>query len=73
MTDLLTLILGALAGLIALVVTYWRGRSDGRTKSQSEALKDAVDRTEQGRAAVRDGRASGDSPVDRLRKNDGKW
>lgn len=71
--DLLTIIGGALAGVASLVLALVLNRLIGRSEARTEALKDAVKRTEQGRASVRDGRASGDSPVDRVRRNDGQW
>lgn len=76
MLDLTTLGAGAIV-LLAALAAWWNDRrkqfKKGQEATKAEANQDALDRTEQGRAAVRDGRASGDSPVDRLRENDGQW
>jgi len=57
----------------AVLVAYFRGKSEGKKGAQYDALKDTQERIENGRDAVRDGRASGDTPADRLRSNDGRW
>ena len=77
MTELLTAI-GALVALFAGVATaIWRarttGRAQGRAQANTEAMRDAQERTERGRQAVQTGRASGGTPDERLRRNDGRW
>jgi hypothetical protein len=76
-TDLIAAGLALLGGLAAIAIAMWRqrtkGREEGRDTAQTEALKDAAKRTEQGRQAVQRGRASGGDPADRLRRNDGQW
>ena len=71
---------GALMGVLALlgVVAGWffgkrSGATEGQNKATTEALKDAAERQTKGQKAVRDGRASGDSPDQRVRNNDGGW
>jgi hypothetical protein len=70
------LVLGALA-MVALVLTGRRsGQLEQRLKRAQErerAYADTLDRQAQGRAAVARGRASGRSPDQRLRDNDGAW
>ena len=65
----------AVAGafVLALVAAFWRGRSAGRQGAQNERAKDTLDAIERGRDAVRDGRAGGGTPDERLRQNDGRW
>jgi hypothetical protein len=70
------LVLGALA-MVALVLT---GRRNGqleqrleRAQEQEKAHADTIKRTEHGRDAVARGRASGRTPDQRLRDNDGAW
>ena len=65
----------AVAGafVLALVAAFWRGRSAGRQGVQNEQARDTLDAIERGRDAVRDGRAGGGTPDERLRQNDGRW
>ena len=79
--NLIDLILGPLGafGTAAVAALAWlldrrrqrsKGRSEGRSEAQTEAMQDANKRVEKGRKHVLDNR--GDSPADRLRRNDGK-
>ena len=68
-------VLGGVAAILAVILARWQGRSqgrrEGRKEAETDALRDTQDRVERGRKAVRDGR--GDSPADRLRRNDGRY
>jgi hypothetical protein len=65
--------LGAVGGVV--LGRLW-GHAEGKRAGKREAERDATEdksmRVERGRAAVRDGRGAGD-PVERLRRNDGRW
>jgi hypothetical protein len=70
------LILGFLAG----AALYLTGRRNGqleqrleRAQEQEKAHADTIKRVGLGRDAVADGRASGRTPDQRLRDNDGAW
>ena len=63
-------VLAALAWLLDRRRQRSKGRSEGRSEAQTEAMQDANKRVEKGRKRVLDNR--GDSPADRLRRNDGK-
>jgi dienelactone hydrolase len=64
----------ALAGaaVVAVALAFFRGRSAGKKDAENEQARETIDRTEAGRDAVQDGRDSGLSPADRLRRNDGQ-
>ena len=74
---ILDLLLGPLgiaaSAIIGVVVAFMTGRSKGKKDEQNKAMRQTQERVEKGRDAVRDGRASGDSPAERLRGNDGQW
>lgn len=50
-----------------------QGRREGRGEAERDAMEDTLERMERGRAAVAKGRAGGDDPAERLRRNDGAW
>lgn len=73
MTEL-AIILGAIAAAIAGLLGYGHHqRRAGRKDAEHKANADTLDRQRRGREAVRDGRASGRDPDDRLRDNDAHW
>ncbi|MBL3563766.1 hypothetical protein JMM59_01850 [Rhodovulum sulfidophilum] len=76
MADLLIWLVAALGAVGGVVLGRLRGRAEGKLAGKREAERDAMEdknkRLERGRDAVRDGRGAGD-PVDRLRRNDGRW
>jgi len=66
--------LGAVGGVV--LGRLWgrvEGRRAGKREAERDALDDAYSRMERGRAAVVEGRAGGDDPAERLRRNDGAW
>lgn len=65
--------LGAVGGLV--LGRLWgsaEGKRVGKLEGERDAMSDKTERTERGRAAVRDGRGAGD-PADRLHNNDARW
>jgi hypothetical protein len=68
---------GLLAGIVAVLGAWLVGKRQGaqsaRVAAEMEGLRDATERQDRGRQAVQDGRDSGLSPDDRLRRNDGDW
>jgi len=74
MIETLTLILG---GIVAAVIAFIAGRGKGKKEGEADVYdamrKDAQRRTQAGRDAVRDGRASGGSNDDRVRKAADRW
>ena len=76
MADLLIWLVAAFGAVGGVVLGRVWGRAEGEHAGKREAERDAMEETskkvERGRAAVRDGRGSGD-PADRLRRNDGNW
>lgn len=62
----------AVGGVALLILRDW-WKSQGRAERDKEALEDAAERRQRGRQAVRDGRDSGLSPDERVRRNDGYW
>ena len=76
MADLLIWMVAALGAVGGIVLGRVWGRVEGERAGKWEAERDAMEETaekvERGRAAVREGRGSGD-PADRLRRNDGRW
>ena len=60
-------------GAAALAMVWLAGRRSAEREAEARAMRDALDRADAGRDAVIDGRASGESPEDRLRRNDGSW
>ena len=61
------------AAVLAAVGAYFAGRQSGKQRQRNEQMRDTAQRQQAGREAVRNGRASGDSPDQRLRDNDGHW
>lgn len=76
MADLLIWLVAAFGAVGGVVLgRIWgqvEGKRTGKREAESDAMEETVEKVERGRAAVRDGRGSGD-PVDRLRRNDGWW
>ena len=70
----LVAVLGAVGG-IALCRLWGRveGKRAGKREAERDAMEDTLERMERGRAAVAEGRAGGGDPVERLRRNDGRW
>lgn len=69
----LVAVLGAVGGVV--LGRVWgrvEGKRTGEREAERDAMEDKNERVERGRDAVRDGRGAGD-PVDRLRRNDGRW
>ena len=64
---------GILAGIGAVIGALVLGRWQGATKAKDKQNADELKALDKGRKAVRDGRASGDTPDQRVRKNDGLW
>lgn len=58
--------------ILAILAARAMWRREGRRDAERDALEDTYERIEKGRDAVRDGRDAGD-PVERLRRNDGRW
>ena len=84
MTDLIGALWGPLGGVLAAALgvlglwikTAMDKRSARREGAEQQRAKDAIEtakRFQRGQEAINRGRASGDSPADRLRRNDGKW
>lgn len=71
--ELLAPFWGYIVGSLGMIGAVFLGRRSGVTAERRRNAEDQIDRAEKGRDAVRDGRASGKSPADRLRENDGKW
>ena len=61
------------AVVLAVAVAFLRGRATGRNDAETEALRDEKSRTTSGRDAIREGRDTGLSPSERVRRNDGDW
>lgn len=69
--------LGSLAGLmgtaaaviLAAFAWYFKGRKSGRESTAVDVMK----RVQDGQSAVSEGRASGETPAERVRRNDGQW
>lgn len=63
----------ALAGavLAALVASYHRGRRAGTKDQRTRHAEETNERHENGRAHL--ARHRGDDPVERLRRNEGRW
>ena len=77
MTDIIAAALAILAALGgAFIGQLWgrvKGERAGWQAANAERMRENAERMQKGREAVGDGRASGDSPDDRVRKNDGAW
>jgi uncharacterized membrane-anchored protein YhcB (DUF1043 family) len=77
MTDLLIWLLAALGAVGGIALGRFWGRVEGKRAGKREAERaaweDSHERMERGRAAVAEGRAGGDDPAERLRRNDGRW
>ncbi len=66
--------LGAVGGVVlGRLWGRFEGRRAGKREAERDALEDIHERMERGRAAVAEGRAGGDDPAERLRRNDGAW
>jgi len=64
--------LGAILMSVLAVLTLGKiKKREGREEAENDALRDASERVESGRDAVRAGRNK--SPDERLRENDGSW
>ena len=63
---------GAIKAALLLIIAFF-ARKSGKEAAENDALKDLNKRMEQGRDAVRDGRDSGLSPDERVRRNDGRF
>lgn len=65
----------ALAGgaVLAVLGAFIAGRREGKTIEKGKGYEQNAKAQERGRDALRDGRDSGLSPADRLRRNDGDW
>lgn len=61
------------AGAVALAVMRAMWRREAVRDAVTEGLQDANERMERGRHAVQDGRDSGLSPDERVRRNDDQW
>ena len=64
---------GIIAGVGAVIAALVLGRWQGATNAKDKQNADELEALDKGRKAVRDGRASGDTPDQRVRKNDGLW
>ncbi|HEV8033409.1 hypothetical protein [Yoonia sp.] len=64
---------GTLAGLGAVIAALVLGRWQGAKSERNKRNADEIKAQERGRQAVRDGRASGNTPDERVRNNDGMW
>ncbi|MDD9727244.1 hypothetical protein PVV74_17425 [Roseovarius sp. SK2] len=71
--DFLPYIIAAAAALAGVVGAYFKGRGDGKNKTKVEYHEDKQRRESAGRDRLREGRNSGLSPDDRLRRNDQRW
>lgn len=63
----------ALAAVGAVLAAYLLGRRDQSARDASQRAQDTLDAQERGRQAVARGQASGDTPDQRVRGNDGAW
>ena len=63
----------AATAIVAVLLALGRAERRGEHNAKAEADADTLERTEAGRAAVRDGRASGATPTERVHDNDGHW
>ena len=70
MIDLLISI-GAI--IVAAALAYLGGQRRGTQNEKAKRDAETLERLERGRDAVRDGRAGGGTPDERLRQNDGRW
>lgn len=61
------------AGLVAGAVFALKLVTVGKTKEKVKRYEQNAKAQERGRDAVARGRDSGDTPADRLRRNDGRW
>ena len=60
-------------GAIALWLKMRSVRRNERTRIERDVMQDAYEREQAGREALREGRASGDSPDGRVQSNDHRW
>lgn len=63
----------ALAAVGAVLAAYLLGRRDQSARDASQRAQDTLDAQERGRQAVARGQASGETPDQRIRSNDGAW
>ena len=65
----------ALAGaaVAAVLAAYLMGRRDQSTSDAGQRAQDTLDAMDRGRRAVVEGQASGGTPDERVRRNDGEW
>jgi len=70
----LKLYAGAALALVVWLVTFgMMKKREGAKEVQHEIEQDKARRVDAGRDKVREGRDSGLSPADRVRRNDGHW
>ena len=62
-----------LALAFGIATVFFAGMRTGASKEKDKRNADELKSLEKGRKAVRDGRASGKSPDERVRRNDGMW
>ena len=65
--------IGIGAALAAIIAAFGLGQRSGEKKANGKASEKQIKQEKSGRDALRDGRDSGLSPDDRLRRNDGNW
>jgi hypothetical protein len=64
----------AFTGFVASIVTaFLAGKRGGKKDVENDMLKDKQKRESAARDKVREGRSSGLSPDERVRRNDGDW
>jgi membrane protein implicated in regulation of membrane protease activity len=65
----------ALAGaaVAAVLAAYLMGRRDQSTSDAGQRAQDTLDALDRGRRAVAEVQASGATPDERVRRNDGEW
>lgn len=61
------------AAIGVLIAALFTAYSHGRKSKDKDSAKETIKAQEKGREAVARGRASGDTPDQRVRDNDGRW
>lgn len=72
-TDLAVILGAIVAGILGALGYGHNQRRAGRQDQKDKANADAIKRRKAGQEAVRDGRDSGNTPDERVRRNDGSW